>query len=502
MQFKEISYFFLLFVLALNIDLPVNAKENLGKNINSDCIELNPVITADGKTLFFCRSNCKENYGGDDIWISTKDASGNWTPAINIGEPLNDKANNFVSSISGDGNELLLGNVYENRHIIEQGISISRRSSEGWSFPENQTIKDFYNNDESNSFWLSYSGKNLLMTVKRDDSFGKKDIYVSHRIDENIWSKPINLGAVVNSAEDEITPYLAADGRTLYFSSKGHEGFGGMDVFMSRRLDTTWTNWSEPLNLGDEINTPEWDAYYKLSAKGDFAYYVASVGEGNTDIFKVKVPSHIQPLAVALYSGKIKSAKSFVAVHADITYKDLAGGGILGHFSSSIVDGKYDFVLPMNKVYEITIEAATFRKYRDTLDLSGFSDYVEVKKDFFLHPLSDSVMLIKNVLLPTGIAEPKRHEVEHLMNVVNFIIDNENYMLEIVGHTDNVGSENNNLRLSIARAKNATKFFVENGVAEDRILFTGKGEAEPIADNSTKEGRELNRRVELFLIRR
>jgi outer membrane protein OmpA-like peptidoglycan-associated protein len=501
-MFLKILFKFILgFVLGTSI-LFANERINLGKNINSECIELNPVISSDGNTLYFCRSNCEDNIGGDDIWVSKKDKNGNWTLAKNIGYPLNDQTNNFVSSISTDGNSLILGNVYRNRHKISQGLSLARRVEGGWSFPDNIEVENFYNYDESNSFWLSYSGNFLLMTIERDDSYGQKDIYVCEKIDDLTWSEPKNLGSVVNSKGDEITPYLAADGRTLYYSSNGFKTIGDMDVFMTRTLDDSWTNWSEPVNLGPGVNTENWDAYYKLSAKGDFAYYVTAVDGKNTDIFQVEVPEHIRPMSVALFSGQITSAKSYIPLHADITYRELETGKVLGTFSSSIVDGHYKFVFPMNHKYEIEINSTAYMPLKDTLDLLQFKDYIEIDQDYELIPRTDSLMLIKNILLPTGIADPTAEETEHLMNVARFLSESPNYYIEIIGHTDNIGKEESNLSLSIERAKSTGKLFESNGVKDDQLLVSGKGEAEPIASNDTEEGRSLNRRVEIYLIKK
>lgn len=497
MQFVKMFLFINLLFFANTLYSQERSK--LSDNINSACIEVNPVVSLDGQTLYFCRSDCENNLGGDDIWVSRRDSKGNWGKAYNIGQPLNDKANNFVCSISGDGNELLLGNIYRNRHKSSQGVSVSRRVDGGWSFPDNQEIADFYNLDESNSFWLSYDSKYLLMTVKRSDSHGGKDIYFSKKISENNWSKPINLGTVINSAGDEITPYLAADSRTLYFSSNGHKGYGDMDVFVTRRLDNSWTNWSVPINLGDKINTPNWDAYYKLSAKADVAYYVIATSTENTDIYQVTLDEDFKPFPVTLVSGAVISSKSFVPINSIITYKNMLTNEIMGEINSSIVDGAFSFVVPVEDAYIIEVQSDAYNTVIDTLDLRNIYTNSEIIKYYTLVPRVDSVFHIKNMLLQTGKSEPTLRDIEIFKNIVNFLKENPGYKLEIVGHTDSVGTDDDNFKLSKQRAEKSAELLIRYGLNREFIILTAKGESEPIAPNSTPEGRKLNRRVEFYM---
>ena len=252
------------------------ARENLGNFINSKFNEICPVVSPDGQKLYFTRWKHPDNYGSNknqDIWVSTWSASDKlWNKASLFSPPINNDENNAVCGITPNGKTLLLNNVYGKDGTMEKGVSFSFLLRTGeWSFPKALKIVNFKNKSEFSEYTLAPNGKVLLMTTETKDSFGGKDIYVSFLNSDDTWSEPRNIGSSVNSGEAESTPFIAPDGVTMYFSSSGHVGFGNNDIFLSRRLDDTWLNWSLPENLGPIVNTPQWDGYFSVSAKGDYA---------------------------------------------------------------------------------------------------------------------------------------------------------------------------------------------------------------------------------------
>jgi OmpA-OmpF porin, OOP family len=283
--------------------------ERLSDNINTTTYsEGVPIITPDGESLFLCRFNSPGNVGdvddANDIWVSNLSSKNLWDVAYNIGRPLNNTSNNFVCSTSPDGNTLLLGNKYNKDGTMGNGASITNKTKTGWEFPTPQEIDGFYNNNDYVSFYMSNSNKVLLMSCEMNDSKGDQDLYVSFNIGENKWSTPLHMGAVLNTPKTDFQPFLAADEKTLYFSSDGHTGYGDADIYVSKRLDDTWTNWSKPMNLGNKINTPNFDNGYTITAKGDYAYFVTSKA-GTMDIYRIKLPQALQPDPVVLIEGKI-----------------------------------------------------------------------------------------------------------------------------------------------------------------------------------------------------
>ena len=278
--------------------------ENLGSNVNSPYNDMLPIISPDGNTLYFARKYAPENMGvekKDDIYISQKLNANTWSKAQNIGSPLNTDEHNFVCAISPDGNTMYLANRYDYR-TEGQRVAVSYRNDKGkWSKPSALNIVNMYNKSKYACYHLSIDEKVMVMAIERNDTYGDMDLYVSFRYADGNWSEPLNMGSDLNTAGAEASVFLAADGKTLYFSSNGHAGFGDLDMFMSKRLDNTWKHWSTPVNLGNRINTPGMDVYYTIPASGDYAYYSSErAGYGLNDIYRILLPQALRPDAVQI----------------------------------------------------------------------------------------------------------------------------------------------------------------------------------------------------------
>jgi len=242
--------------------------------INSVFAEVRPLISADGKTLFFSRRNHSDNIGREkdpqDIWFSTLQPDGHWSAPTNAGPVINSKHADAVCSVSPDGSEIV---------FIQDGMSRnslllrSKRTGNNWSTPEPMTIENYYSDDPYVDFFFSFDTRILLMALTRKDSKGEQDLYVSRPTGKNTWSEPVNLGPVVNSAQSDFAPFLSPDGRTLYFVSYGHNGLGGCDIFKTTRLDDTWKRWSEPENLGEGINSAREESYFSISGDSRYVYF-------------------------------------------------------------------------------------------------------------------------------------------------------------------------------------------------------------------------------------
>ena len=497
-----------LFVLLINISFVSAQKneylpENLGPNINSACDELFPIIAPNGQTLYFCRGECEGGYGGQDIWFSILDPQGKWTKAVNMESPLNNKFNNFVCSVSPDGNTLLLGNVYSNDGSSEKGISITHKTEKGWSEPEKVIINDYYNLNINANFFLANDGHTLLMTIERKDSYGKRDIYVSFLEKDGTWSKPLNIGLDVNTAGDEISPFLASDDVSLYFSTDGREGFGSADVFMTKRLDESWTKWSKPINLGATVNTPGWDAYYKITAQGDYAYFVSESNSfGKSDIFRVKLPENVRPNPVILVKGKIINYKTYAPILASINYKTLNENKVAGIARSNAQDGKYEITLPSGSVYNYSGEAPDFVSANWTLDVTKLTKYKELVQNLELIPASDSIFCIRNVFFAKNKADLSTNAKSEIDKGIEFLQKNNDCVVEVAGHTDSTGSMDINIKLAEKRCSAVSDYIKASGITSDKILPVAVGTTKPAWSNETEEGRQLNRRVEFLVFRK
>jgi len=480
--------------------------ENLGKNVNSTSTDLAPKISPDGKALFFVRNNHPDNFGGknktDDIWVSELDADGVWQPAYNIGEPLNNKSNNCVNSITPDGNTVLLHNIYLKTKVIGGGVSISHRTKSGWSFPEKLEIINYKNKNKSSSFYLANDGKSLLLSIEKEDSFGSLDLYVSFLQEDNIWCEPINLGITINTNSSDGTPFLAADNKTLYFSSSGHPGFGSADIYMTKRLDDSWQNWSTPQNLGRPINSENWDGYFTIPASGEYAYLISTTNSfGKGDIFRIKLPLQLKPQPVVLVCGKVYNDKTKEPIFANITYQKLPEGNEVGIARSDPNTGEYKIVLPSGEMYAFRAKADNFIGINENMDLTYLKVYKEITKNLYLAPIEkDIIVRLNNVFFDFGKFELKKESFPELDRISKIFIERPAMKIKISGHTDNIGTEHDNLILSQNRAKAVTDYLISKGIDSNRMITKGYGETKPVSSNETEQGRKHNRRVEFTIL--
>ncbi|MDH3708339.1 MAG: OmpA family protein [Cyclobacteriaceae bacterium] len=494
--------------LADNISEDLEA-QRLGPQVNSEVNEFRPLISPDGKTLFFSRSNHPGNVGGtaddEDIWYSELDeTTGEWKEARNIGPVLNNKGPNYISSITPDGNTvvLLLGNEYLPNGKMKAGVSVSRKTEAGWTEPEPLAIDNLYNYSEKANFYMANNRKTLLMSIEREDSYGDRDLYASFLNDDGQWSEPLNLGNTLNTASEESAPFLAADDETLYFSSDGYAGFGGTDIFVTRRLDDTWKNWTEPENLGPDINSENDDEFFNIPASGEYAYYSRGVGTENLDIFKLELPVFYQPAPVVLVQGTVYNSKTNEPLgNVKILYERLPDGTEVGLATSDPQSGAYKIILPSGAKYGYLAEADGYVAVNANMDLNDLEEYKEISQDLFLVPVeAGATITLNNIFFDFDRSTLKDDSYPELTRLIEFMNNNSGVEVEIAGHTDSIGSEPYNQRLSERRAKAVYDHLVKNGIAPERVVSRGFGESKPVADNINKEGRSQNRRVEFKIL--
>ncbi len=332
------------------------------------------------------------------------------------------------------------------------------------------------------------------MSVERSEGFGLKDIFVSQVREDGSFSKPKNLGNVVNSFEDESNPFLAADGKTLYFASKGHPGYGYYDLFVSKRLDDSWTNWSKPENLGNIINSTGYELSIFLSAKGDKAY----VGR-EKDIWEID--NSVKQDPVALVKGKVYDSKTKKIISAPIVYNALKTNKELGTAISDPSTGSYSIVLPYGEKYSFMAEKEGYYAVTQNVDLSDLKEYKEITVDLYLNPIEKGeIIRLNNIFFDSGkydLLSESNAELDKLFKVLK---DNKKLIIEIAGHTDAVGADKDNLQLSNNRANAVMNYLISKGVSKERLTAKGYGETKFIASNDTEEGKQLNRRVEFLIL--
>jgi outer membrane protein OmpA-like peptidoglycan-associated protein len=490
--------------------------ERLDENVNSEASEINPILSPDGKTLYFSRKNHPENIGGvndkEDIWYSEKDENGNWQLAKNMGPEFNNAGPNFISSMSAatpDGQSviMILGNKYLPDGKMIAGVSVSNHENGKWTKPVAIEIENDYNYNEKANYFMSNSRKTLILSVERDDSRGSRDLYVSFLKPDSTWTEPVNLGDNINTASEESAPFLASDNETLYFASNGFSGFGGADIYVSKRLDDTWQSWSDPQNLGPEVNSKLDDLFFNIPANSDYAYYSRGITPENSDIFRIKLPIYRTPNPIVTLRGKLVDSKTGLPLGAKIVYETLPDGKELGSVNSDPKTGEYELKLPAGKSYSIRAEAEGHISESHKIDLTQVTDDKVDTENFNLKPIEvvkiDSLAKISlnTILFAFNKATLLPESYPELNRISDLMSKSANMQVEIAGHTDSSGDEKYNLWLSQWRAESVAKYMVGKGINNDRIRISFFGETKPKESNDTKEGRDKNRRVEFMIIK-
>lgn len=491
--------------------------EPLDKNVNSPFKEINPLLSPDGKTLYFGRQNHPENMGGvadqEDIWYSELGPDGKWTLAKNMGAPFNNASANFINTMSAtpDGKSMvvLLGNKYvEGKKKMQAGVSISSNVGGQWTKPVAINFVNEYNLSDKANYFLANNRKTMIMSIQRADSYGDRDLYVSFMRDDSVWTEPMNMGNVINTLAEESGPFIAIDDKTLYFSSKGFAGYGGSDIYVSKRLDDSWTNWSVPENLGPTINSPQEDLFFNIPAKSDYAYYSRGVSETNTDIFRVSLPVLKSPEPWATVVGKLIDSKTGKPLAAKIVYERLPDGADLGITQSEPITGDYEIHLPGGQLYGIRAEANDYMSESQTIDLRNLKQDTKIHADFTLRPIQVvpieelAIVRLNTLFFDFAKADLKPEAMPELERLVKLMNDRPAMIIEIGGHTDNVGSDDANQKLSERRATAVMKYLLSKGISANRLTAVGYGEKRPrVSNDDEKDGREINRRVEFKIIK-
>lgn len=483
-------------------------KEDLGPLINSSDDELGPIIASDGKTLYFARQNVADNTGGtdddEDVWVSTYQNE-RWTLARNMGKPVNTVASDNLVSVSADNNSLVFAKSNQ--------LFVKHRTATGWSEPEKLNIT-FENQSEyfvasvtADNRAIVFSAKlraNLFFDEKRNEG----DLYICLKDKPDTWSAPINLGKAINTPGNETSPYLSADGRTLYFATDGRPGQGYQDIFFARRTGDSWTNWSEPRNLGHNVNTPGFDAYYTVPASGEFAYFVSQSKEGKADIYRIRLHEEVKPQPVVVVSGQVLDNKTGQPLSARIHFEDLASGLEVGEARSDPRTGAYRIVLPFGTNYGVRANLADYYAVHENIELhtdmqEGSRKYTELRKDLFLIPLQiGETVKLNNVFFEAGLPALRPESYPELNRLIDILKENPGINIDLAGHTDHGGDATTLLRLSQNRVVTVKGYLVAHGIGEARITGTGYGDTQPVAAGDTEENRKLNRRVEFKITKK
>ena len=376
-------------------------RERLGDHINTEFTETKPIISYDNRTLYLTRQNHPDNTGGrgdiQDIYYSHRDAGHDWDTPVNMGSPLNNKHPNGISALSKTADTALVINVF-NGDSYEKGASISMRSDGIWSEPKGINIKKFKNFSDYVDYFISSTGEHLFLAIESRDTYGDQDIYVSTKIDDFNWTEPKNIGSGVNTESAEFSPFLSSDNKILFFASYGHDSKGDADIFYSERLDDTWTNWSEAKNLGDNVNTEGFEAYYTIPARGDWAYFVSDVNSNSDsrDIFRALIPLELNPTPGVVVSGITKNDLTGEAITSMVSISEI--DGLLEPKSFTTDNKKHIYrrsILEFPRTFRLLAEQTNYMTTSQYLKVE-YSDKREMKADLYLVPIEVGNTLVSH----------------------------------------------------------------------------------------------------------
>jgi outer membrane protein OmpA-like peptidoglycan-associated protein/tetratricopeptide (TPR) repeat protein len=515
--------------------------ENMGPVVNSKYREYTAVISADESIMFF--TSRRDNTTGkliaddglyfEDIYSTTKQ-NGVWTPPVSLPSPVNTREHDATIALSYDGQKLFTYSDDGNNH---GDIMLSRLEGDKWTKPESAGGNAINTDFSEIHACFSFDEKSIyFVSNKEEGSLGGFDIWVTRLGVDGKWQTAENLGPAINTPYDEDAVFMHPDGKTMYFSSKGHKTMGKFDIFRSVYENGRW---SEAENLGYPINSADSDAYFVMAASGKQGYYSSAKMDaiGETDIYRIiflgpeKDPilnaeeqlllssnqtvreaiaietgakSSMFSSNVTILKGVVTDVFSGEPVAAMVVITDNQKNEVVATFQSNSKTGKYLISLPSGKNYGIAVTAEGYPFYSVNIDLPESKSYQEIVKDIALSKLEvGQKIVLRNIFYDFNKSNLRDESIAELDRLERLLNANPTMRIEISSHTDNVGSAAYNEKLSLNRAQAVVDYLVnKKKMSKDRLEFKGYGFDQPIAPNDTDQGRQLNRRTEFKILSR
>ncbi|MEQ8927040.1 MAG: OmpA family protein [Fulvivirga sp.] len=491
--------------------------------VNSIYDEQNPVLSPDGRTLYFTRANHPENVGGEadpgDIWYSLIQPDGQWSTPQNA-TALNNANWNGVLGFVGGSDVIYLYNHYSQSGGTTKTFGISRaiKTTGGWSIPENYTIPYFTTSSKIHGGYITADASTAVFSLESYGTKGGEDIYVCFNKGNGNWSEPKNLGSTINTKFQEFSPSLSDDSKMLYFATNGTGT--GTDFYIAERLDDSWLNWSDPLPLillnsdGRELGLRMYVPMYLYTSTTDSDGYgdikafidpnLDDQEEVQTDTLKVVDPVVIKEKKpvfdsrfITLY-GNTYNSENKNAIETKITLKSMNDESIASVNSHM---GSYALKIEAIGNYRVRVDAPGYVSHQETLELQS-DEIKSFEMNFYLQPIHvGATVNLKDVLFKQSRAEFLESSFAELNLVVDFMRDNPKVEIRLEGHTDNRGIEKYNIKLSKERVEAVKDYLVKKGISKKRISGKGYGGSRPIADNENPQTRILNRRVEFTIVK-
>jgi outer membrane protein OmpA-like peptidoglycan-associated protein len=472
----------------------------LSDTVNCFVMQYFPVLTADEQQLFFTRRNGIRGTDTEDLVVSTKDSKGRWSRPVSVSPNINSPENEGTCSVSADGRLLIFTSCRGRQGFGSCDLFFSAKQGDEWSEPVNLgpgVNSQFWESQPS----LSADGRVLYFVSERKVGVGGKDIFVSYKNDKGEWSQAVNLGPTINTKVDDLSPFIHANNRTLFFASKGRVGFGGYDIFVSEKIDNTWT---EPRNFGAPVNNFEDQFSLFITADGKKGYYSheKELNDNTGRIYEINLPEDLQIEHRSNYvKGIVSDAETKKPTKARIELLDLKKNTLVSVVSSDSLNGKYLMVLTKGSDYGLFVSAPGYLYKSFNFNFEEKKQVDPIVVDIQLQKArSGASMVLNNIFFDYGKFDLKTESISELEKVVKFLTENPKIKIEISGHTDNQGTEESNQILSGKRASSVADFLISKSIVKTRIQTIGHGSKKPIRDNDTEENRSVNRRIEFKIL--
>ncbi|RKZ34099.1 hypothetical protein DRQ33_02900 [bacterium] len=476
------------------VEQEITAPTNISE-LNSNHSDFTPFIMPDGRTIYFSSSRAGGK-GGEDIYFSTIQ-HGYWSKPQNLYEPINTKYNEGAICLSPDGDEIYITICGRPDSYGGCDLYISKKQGEFWNEPRNLGKK-------VNSTWwdghpcLSPTGDTLYFASDRFGGFGGLDIYYTYKVNGE-WVKPKNFGYPINNARDQTSPFLHIDGRTLYFSSAGHGGLGGLDVLFTR-LDTVTGKWLKPQNIGPPVNTSGNDYFFSIPAAGDYIYFASDrpAGYGGFDIYSYPLEDWQRPQVVATLVGKVVDAESSEPLFASVSIERLSDGKVIQKLETDSLSGQFFAVLRAGETYGISVSAPGYAFASENYEIKLQEGYTELRHIFRLRKIEvGSIVSLVNIFFDFAKYELRDESKPELERIYDLMQKYPEMKIEVQGFADSIGSSEFNLFLSRMRAKAVYDWLIDKSIDSSRITYVGYGEEE---QGVTEEDLQMSRRVQFEII--
>ncbi|MCD4732222.1 MAG: OmpA family protein [Bacteroidales bacterium] len=499
--------------------------DDLGETVNSAYPDYKPLVVPDEMMIMFTSSRenttggkrDRDSYYFEDIYVTYYE-DGKWTLPDNAYD-LNSSNHDATAGISSDGSILYIYKSSGGNHLYHSFLK-----NNAYSLAE-KMANNINNGLKQSSASLTFDKTTLYFTSIRESGYGGQDIYISKRDSKDRWQDPMNIGATINTPYDEEGVYITPDGKNLYFSSKGHNSMGGFDIFKSEFKDGKWSN---PVNMGYPINTPDDDVFFTMAASGQRGYYSSKKqdGFGGRDLYIITFLGTAKPMVLntenlqfayleksampwpapkieqnTILSGVILDADNLTPLQATIDIIDNSKNELMASFESNSTSGAYLISLKPGMNYGISVSKKDYLFHSENFDIPENAVAKKIQKDILLKKLKVGIKIVlNNIFFDFNKATLRAESIAELDRLNKLMTDTPSLKIEISGHTDNVGSASYNQKLSESRAKAVVDYLAKKGIGRSRMEFKGYGFEQPVASNKTKEGRQQNRRTEFKIL--